>query len=203
MNDAEVLAYNDWPTNAHLIEDVARLGYITGDVLDPTFGLGRFWKRWHPDDHGHKLHASDLNPMKSPGKPADFTKLPHDDETFDTVVLDPPYKLNGTPACDSDDAYGVNIPTRWQDRMTLLYEGTRECARVLKSGGHLLVKCQDQVCSGKVRWQTHEVARVTENAGHELVDCFHMLGGRPQPAGRRQVHARRNASTLLVFRKVA
>ena len=35
-----------WATNAEMIEDVARLGYLDGSVLDVTYGLGTFWKNW-------------------------------------------------------------------------------------------------------------------------------------------------------------
>lgn len=72
---------------------------------------------------------------------------------------------------------------------------------VLKPGGMLLVKCQDQVCSGKVRWQTIEFAGHAVELGSRLVDQLHLPSYRPQPAGRRQIHARRNYSTLLVLRK--
>ncbi len=78
---------------------------------------------------------------------------------------------------------------------------TTEAHRVLTPGGYLLLKCQDQVCSGQVRWQTREFADHAEQLGMRLVDALHLLGHRPQPAGRRQVHARRNYSTLLVLRK--
>lgn len=83
--------------------------------------------------------------------------------------------------------------------MDLLIEGTIECARVAKI--MLLVKCQDQVVSGKKRWQTRAVTEAAEAAGFGLLDALHFEGGRPQPEGRRQVHARQNFSTLLVFKR--
>ena len=83
----------------------------------------------------------------------------------------------------------------------LIADGIDECVRVLEPNGVLLVKCQDQVCSGRVRWQTREFVGVAERAGCDLVDMFQLGGHRPQPPGRRQMHARRNYSTLLVLRK--
>ena len=39
-------AVHNWPTNAHLIEDVHALGYIEGRVFDATPGdEGLWWKR--------------------------------------------------------------------------------------------------------------------------------------------------------------
>ena len=197
-----VLAAHPWPTNGHLIEDVARIGYLDEDwlTLDPTYGHGVFWSRWRPG-FGN-LIVSDLDPDKNPtGNSVDFRDLPYPDSRFDAVVFDPPYKLNGTPDEKTDKRYGVHVPTTWQERMALILDGATECARVTRDV--LLVKVQDQVCSGKIRWQTLEVTdRLESGGGMELVDRFDMLGaGRTQPAGRQQRHAYGRPSTLLVFRK--
>jgi hypothetical protein len=200
-----VMAIDKWASNADLIADCARLGYLRSDwmTLDPTYGYGTFWRKWHPP--GGLFVRSDLDPRKSPvGYSVDFTNLPFQDRTFDAVVFDPPYKLNGTPSDTDgvDERYGVHGASyfRWEDRMQLCRDGISECARVL-GDGYLLVKCQDQVCSGKVRWQTIDFANHAATLGLGLVDRFDFLSYRAQPAGRRQVHARRNASTLLVFKR--
>lgn len=204
MNGEPILASGAWRNNAELMLDVRELGYLSDDqaILDPTFGLGRFWSLWHP----RGLVASDLDPEKSPvGTAVDFTNLPHADATFDAVVLDPPYKLNGTGGSHpSDAAYGVALAgVAWQDRHAMIRLGISEAARVLKKTGVLLLKCQDQVCSGAVRWQTDEFTAHAEEVGLRKIDRFDLASYRPQPPGRRQVHARRNTSTLLVFRKAA
>jgi len=120
------------------------------------------------------------------------------------VVLDPPYRLNGTPDGGGfDDRFGSGQSTRWQERHALIRDGIDEAHRVLSSGGHLLLKCQDQVCSGEVRWQTIEFASHAATIGLELVDRFVMIGAaRPQPPGRIQRRAYGRPSTLLVFRKL-
>lgn len=195
-----VLAATAWPTNGHLIADVHRLGYIPdGPVLDVTYGAGTWWKVWRPEH----LVAHDLDPDKAPdGTSTDFRHLPHPDGAFVAVAYDPPYKLNGTPTHAVDDRYGVaGAYTSVADRHQLIYDGLVECARVLAPGGHLLVKCQDQVNAGKVRWQTDLITSWSADLDLEKVDAFLMLGGRAQPDGRRQVHARRNFSTLLVMRR--
>lgn len=194
-----ILAIDKWATNADLIADCATLGYL-GDrrTLDPTYGYGTFWQKFRPSD----LTASDLDPAKSPiGYSVDFTRLPWEDGEFHDVVFDGPYKLNGNPSDTDgvDERYGVHRYTDWRDRMGLLEAGVKECARVCS--GFLLVKCQDQVCSGKVRWQTDILTAAVAGAGFGKVDRLDFLSYRPQPNGRRQVHARRNASTLLVFKR--
>lgn len=199
------MAFGEWRNNAELIADVARLGYLRDDdhTLDPTFGLGRFWSIWKPKG----LIASDLLAERSEhsGHSVDARDMPWPDDVFDAVVLDPPYKLNGTTTGEgvsgSDDDYGVGGDNvRWQDRNKLCLEMIDEATRVLKPKGVLLVKCMAQVVSGKVCWQDQVFTRRAENLGHRLVDRFDMVSYRPQPTKRRQVHARRNHSTLLVFR---
>ena len=213
-----VLSYDpDNKSNADLIRDAARLRYVDVDqpVLDCTYGRGVFWRHVHPKDFtGVDIDPDLIVDAETHGRPdasfivADFTDLPFDGGTFQTVVLDPPYKLNGTssgkgPAA-SDRLYGVDTTTwaglSWQEKHELIRAGITEGTRVLAAGGHLLVKCQDQVCSGQVRWQTRDFAAHAETLGHRLVDRLDISSYRAQPAGRRQVHARRTMSTLLVLR---
>ncbi len=186
-----VLAATAWPTNAAMIADVARLGYLDGRVLDPTYGRGKWWTVWRPAELvTHDLRLDGV----------DFRHLPEPDGHFNAVAFDPPYKLNGTPTDKVDAPYGVDVVDTREGRHQLIREGITECARVLAPEGYLLVKCQDQVEGGKVRWQTRMFADHGEGLGLALIDSLLMLAYRAQPHGRRQVHARRNLSTLLVFR---
>lgn len=213
---APVLAFDSGrANNADLIAHAADLGYLHTDwpTLDCTYGLGRFWTRFRPAT----FFRTDLNPARSPdlGISIDFREMPFDDEHFRAVVLDPPYKLNGTSTgagvSSSDDDYGVENYSSVADRHQLICDGITECVRVLRTGdrndrstgGYLLVKCMDQVNGGRVRWQTRLFADHAEAAGCRLVDQLHLPGYRAQPAGRSQQHARRNYSTLLVLRKEA
>lgn len=195
---APILAIDKYDTNADLIVACRDLGYLHRDwlTLDPTYGNGIFWKRWTPKN----LVGTDLDAHKSlTGFSVDFTALPHQARSFRAVVFDPPYKLNGTPDTELDERYGTHVSTRWQDRMTLCRRGIAECARVCDEW--LLIKCQDQVCSGKIRWQTVEFNRLAEDCGFGLYDRLDFLSYRPQPTGTSQRHARRNFSTLLVLKR--
>lgn len=198
-----VPAAHNWGTNAALISDVAQLGYLGPEMLtlDATFGRGRFWTAWRP----RRLVGVDcrVTDKVRPATVADNRNLPFPDGTFDAVVYDPDYKLSGTPALgDFDDRYGVHAPKRWQDRLEDQRLGFLECARVLAPGGVLLFKCQDQVCSGAIRWVTDLASTVwAPAAGLTKTDRFDFLGGgRVQPMeGRTQRHAHGRPSTLLVF----
>lgn len=188
-----VRASHAWPTNGHLIADVARLGYLRADdlVLDMTYGKGVWWQEWRPDAL-FTLPAG-----------VDFRATGYPPDTFDVVALDPPYKLNGRPDPAVDARYGVHVPATRSERHALMANGLLEAATVTVPRGVVLFKCQDQVNGGQIRWQTRMFTELGEAYGLELVDRFDLTGQhRPQPMeGRRQQHAHGRPSTLLVFRK--
>jgi len=201
MTDSAVRAIGTRTNNAQLMADCNRLGYITDDdyVADVTYGLGRFWKDYCPP----MLVASDIDPEKSPsGMPIDFRSTPFASEEFDVVVFDPPYKLSGTSRVSSDPGYGIGRYMPLKDRMDLIFDGVSECARIVRDDGLVLVKCQDQVVSGKVVWQTLDIVEYASFCRLDLIDMLHVQAYRPQPAGTAQLHARRDYSTLLVFKKM-
>lgn len=195
-----VMAATAWKTNADLIASCVELGYIDLDqpVLDPTYGRGIWWQQVTPK----LLYRSDL---RHDGK--DFRSLPWHDDMFGTVAYDPPYVCVGgrttTGIADMHDRFGLtDTPRTPAGLQHLINEGLAECTRVLKPRGHLLVKCQDYVSSGRLFPGTHHTLTFALTLPLELVDRLEHIGhARPQPAGRRQVHARRNLSTLFVFRK--
>lgn len=194
----EILSIGPWKNNAEMLADIAKLNdgeYLSGTVLDATYGEGAFWNDYRPA----RLVTNDLH------KPADhawdYRNMPVPDGHFGTVVFDPPYKLSGTPALPEQDArYGTTEVTSRSDVMNDIRLGALECYRVARK--YLLVKCMDQVEGGRMRWQTDMVTRALEDVGAWKVDRFDMVaGGRPQPGGRRQLTARHQASQLLVFRR--
>jgi hypothetical protein len=192
--------------NASLIEKVAALGYLraSDSVLDCTFGEGSWWKKWYPED----LRAYDqkIQPWW------DFTKMEFRDlwedevlepgvmPVFDVVCFDPPYRLRGKPDPTFDTRYGTDERATEKQVMQLIHDGLRECVKVTKHEGYILCKIMDQVVSGRVVWQTWWAMQWAQTFGCQTVDRFDMPPARPQPSGRRQVHARRG-STLLIFSK--
>lgn len=125
-----------------------------------------------------------------------------------------------------DSNYGITSYASVEDRHDLIRAGITECARV--TARHLMVKCQDQVNAGSVRWQTREFADHAEGCGFRLVDMLFLVGGRQQPPRHRrctvcapgepyrscvecggtgrvpsaQQHAARNYSTMLVLERL-
>lgn len=176
-----ILSHGDWGTNAQMIRDACvPLGYLSKDrrTLDPTYGYGNFWTLWKPDN----LIASDLDPKKSPiGEAVDATDLPHDDESFDDVVIDGPYRLNGTADIPFDERYGTEEYKHPRQRHRLIMEMMTEGTRVLRRGGHLLVKCQAQISNQQFWHQPHIFISHAGGLDLGLVDELQYPSYRPQP----------------------
>lgn len=198
------LAATAWPSNGHLIADVFELyRYLIGDdplVLDPTYGKGNWWTMHRP---------SRLNARGRVEHPDwDFRAMPHEwSDRYDVVAYDPPYvcvggrTTSGIPGMHA--AYGLtDAPRTPVELQRLIDDGLDECVRVARKGGLILVKCQDYISSGKLWIGTHHTLTHALSLGLETIDRLEHHGAvRPQPAGRRVMHARRNLSTLFVFRR--
>lgn len=196
---SEILRADRWGTNARLMADVARLGYVVSPVLDATWGEGNFWCDYQPGD----LTTNDRYKPNPSGNAWDFTALPLPDNAYATVVFDPPYRLSGRrDRGEFDQRFGLAEYRSNDEILADIVAGAVECYRV--SGCWLLVKCQDQVNGGRMRWQTLMVANALIELGARLIDRFDFLTSvRSQPSDRRQLTARSNYSTLLVFKKAA
>ena len=201
MSDAAVRVIGDRATNAELMLDCRTLGYLADErrTLDLTYGLGRFWKQWRPlglwtNDIDQRRHADWRVDWSQPDAHLVVLSL----GTWDDIVFDPPYKLNGAAGSHaSDDSYGVAAIATESERMDAIRRGLTCALRC--ANGNVLVKVQDQVVSGRKVWQTDRVSRWAEDLGAVKIDQLHVRSYRAQPPGRRQVHARQDYSTLLVF----
>jgi len=194
-----VLAADTWSDNSMLMLDMLRLGYLADDmhILDPTYGRGTWWKHWCPKH----LHTSDLKTG------TDFRELPWQSNSFGAVVFDPPYVAIGGRATSTlvefNDRYGLDTTPLTPYQLSVMNEsGLTECARVTGERGFILVKSMDYISSGKLWEGTYRIRKHAETLGLEMIDRIEHVGvPRAQPGGRKQVHARRNYSTLQVFRK--
>lgn len=178
---APVRSHGAWPNNAALIADCARLRHLTADgpTWDGTYREGTFWTRWQPQ----LLLATDLDPKYSRDRREglDATASGWPDNYWAHVVLDPPYKLNGTDQGEGA-RYGVAGPYRSvEDRLALMQEMLTEGARVLAPGGTLLFKCQDQTNAGSKVWQTDLATTWATNLGLTKIDALQLEAYRPQP----------------------
>jgi len=209
--------------NAALFAKIAQLHLRPGcKVADVTFGGGVFWKSIEPGTY--ELWASDIGQVpplteamtcRSPG--TDCRALPYEDASFDAVVLDPPYmegffrpkaeQLAGSGTHSAfHRAYSNGGATtggpKYHEAVFELYrEAGLEARRVLRRGGKLIVKCQDEVSSNTQRLTHIEIVTAFEAMGFYTKDLFVLVRTNAPGVSRvkQQEHARKNHSYFLVF----
>ena len=187
-------------TNAALMKAVAPF-YLTGSVCDVTFGEGKWWEKFTPDE----FVAHD----KFKGDGVDFTALPEADNTYDTVCFDPPYVISGGESSASlvdsfQDRYGIGQERTGSSAkfQPMIRDGLGECVRVARS--FVLVKCME-FTSGGFQDIPHVVTTHALSLGWVKHDqIVHHTGSGP---GGHNIfdpkRARRHHSYLLVFSKAA
>lgn len=93
------------------------------------------------------------------------------DDSVDSVVTDPPAGISFMGKdFDNPDTYGVEGHTTRDKFIAWLTLVMKECLRVLKPGGHMLV--------WSIPRTSHWTATAVENAGFEVRDCIHHLKDR-------------------------
>lgn len=195
-------------TNADLMAAVAPY-YLTGSVLDVTYGEGKWWDRFKPRD----FSAHDKYKLDG----VDFTALPESDNSFDTVCFDPPYVTSGgvTTREAFQHAYGIGDRREVNSRTSEGYRqfeewlsaGVREAIRVSRQW--VLIKCMEfsQGPSVALPFRFHDIPHVVTCAAldagavkHDQI--VHHSGSGP---GGHNIfdpkRARRHHSYLLVFSK--
>ena len=169
-------------------------------VADVTFGRGVFWKKVDPS--AYRLLATDLQTG------TDCRHLPYVNESVDCVVLDPPFftrRGKSRTHGDLENRYSAvqNGERKWHDAVLELYcQAGQEAMRVLRPGGILITKCQDEVCSHKQRLTHVEIINAYEAMGCYCKDLFVLIRrDRPRVRLKKQRHARKSHSYFLVFIK--
>lgn len=202
-------------SNADVFPSVLELHVPRGSVIaDVTFGKGVFWRHVALEDY--VVLTSDIDTG------VDCTALPYDDESLDAVVLDPPY-MEGLFRRDRShmagggshgafrERYSDGRPRdgdgpRWHDAVLDLYHRAgEEARRVLRTGGVLIVKCQDEVSANRQRLTHIELVNHFQDRDLYCKDLFVVVRTNRPAVSRvkRQVHARKNHSYFLVFVKRA
>lgn len=114
-------------------------------ILDPASGGRMFYfdkndpRVMFGDIREHEEHESS-NGRRITVKPdmvMDFRSLPFDDETYNTVIFDPPHLTGLGETSWYRKAYGVLDKETWRDDLA---KGFSECFRVLKPNGVLIFK---------------------------------------------------------------
>jgi len=205
--------------NAEVFPQVLDLHVPIGSkVADVTYGKGVFWRDIPKD--AYDVYGTDLEPEKSPtGKSVDCRDLPYEDDSFDCVVLDPPY-AEGFFRRNTDMLAGNSSHTTFREAysngevldtkgskyhqavLDLYCDAGVEARRVLKDDGVFVVKVQDEV-SANTQELTH--IQITNFYEGELdfytKDLFVVMrANKPSVSGmQNQVHARKNHSFFMIY----
>jgi len=193
-------------TNDEVFPHILKLYVSPGSlVADVTYGQGVFWKRVPSDLYD--IRATDLRTG------VDCRKLPYGDTTIDCVVFDPPYMHTpGGTAHQNHQNFetyyynngtGSGLKKYHEAVLDLYFQGAREAYRVLNPEGIYIVKCQDEVCANQQRLTHVEIINELAQLGFIIEDLFVVMRMNRPGVSRmlRQVHARKNHSYFLVFRK--
>ncbi len=194
-------------TNDEVFPHVISLYVKPGSqVADVTYGRGVFWKNIPKDTY--RLVASDLKAG------VDCRSLPYQTASLDCVVFDPPYMHTpgGTAHVNHqnyENYYANNAVQNGTGKkyheavLDLYFESAQEARRVLKEEGIYIVKCGDEVCANQQRLTHVELINELTHNGFVVEDLFVLLRNNRPGVSRilRQVHARKNHSYFLVFRK--
>ncbi|MGH9432788.1 MAG: DNA methyltransferase [Terriglobia bacterium] len=180
-------------------------------VADVTYGRGVFWKKINPKDY--RVFSSDIQDG------VDCRDLPYWKHSLDCVIFDPPYmeglyrSSNGHLAGSGShkafrEHYSNGQATtegpKWHAAVLDMYfKGALEAYRVLKPGGVLIAKCQDEVSANTQRLTHVEIIVKYEEIGFYTKDLFVVVRTNAPCITRlkKQVHARKNHSYFLVFVK--
>src|SRR3990167_2780634 len=197
-------------TNADLFPDVLALYVPKGSrVLDMTYGKGVFWRKVNEADWDLVRNdiASDRGEYHY-----DFRHIQWLDASFDAVVLDPPY-IYHSGAVHKEG--GMHTDYRNDERAmegiygvpavdSMFQDGMDEARRLLRPGGHCIVKCMDQIVGGYQVWQHITLLQMAEKMGYIPKDLFVLVRNGPVIMRHpHQIHARKNHSYFLVFQETA
>ena len=178
--------------NAGLFAQIMRLYVPEGSrVLDMTYGLGNFWDTPGIKER-YRLVTMDME------RPAHVRGVlehpPFKAESFDAVVLDPPYANQGSE-------HTLKAGTASRTVYLMYLEGIKAAAALLRAGGALLVKCQDSIESGRQHWAVQYVLSMGLTSGLTAEDLFILVqDGTPAMRHPYQKHARKNHSYFWVFK---
>lgn len=195
--------------NADLFAEVSRIYFKENDkILDMTYGLGVFYRRINCNQF--QITKNDIDPQRGDIH-YDFRNIPIQDNTFDIIVLDPPYAgRSGSPIKGSIDR-GYNIYSRSFEQGIFGHEavidmykaGLIEANRLVKPKGLIMVKTQDEIMGGVQRRSHIEIFDFAKQLGLIDEDLFVLVqNGTPTMRHDYQLHARKNNSFLWIFKRI-
>lgn len=168
---------------------------------DLTTSVGGFYKYGIP----RPAHLYDKFPISEDVKPLEEAfHLP--DSSFDSVIIDLPFMVQGSSTQKSVDSIMLNRFSFFTTCEELYQTNSEMIAlayRLLKTKGILVMKTQDFLEQGKQEWVALYVIQQAQKIGFDLLDQFFLIAKtKLLKSAYRQKCARKMHSYFLVFRKI-
>lgn len=182
-----------------ILKDIIHLHIPEGKIqCDATYGYGSFYKKIPLPEYCY-----DQEPKKVEAVKADCRNLPHEKNTLNSIIFDPPFIITDHKTSDEYLMFqrfsGFKLIS---DLRTMYAASFVEFNRILKPGGRLIVKCQD-ITHGKKNYFIHnEVMNMVTASGFIPLDLF-VLCNKSRFKGnvKLQRTARKHHCYFLVFKK--
>lgn len=185
-----------------LLSTLLKLYCPNGIELDPMYFKGNFYKEISKPNY-----IFDIEPIKEECKKADARKLPLDNKSINTMILDPPFifGIHGQEGTYQKEYYSSNthgIFPNFRELSLFYQEILFEAYRVLKKNGVLIFKCQDYT-DAKTTLTHCFVYQWATQIGFKIEDIaiLHLSNGKITNPNLIQRHLRKHHSYFLVFIK--
>lgn len=211
--------------NQHeILYNIAKL-YNDGNAqfdVDLTYSEGNFYGDFtvKSGDDGEQYTVTipqptikcDIAPMTDDIVKLDpWGELPFEDNSFKTVVFDPPFVISprdcksvidgNEKSCMIFNRFSGYYPVN--ELLDSYKSWLERIYRVLKDDGILIFKCQPTVTGGKQLNSHHYIWFIAESLGYDLIDEFLLVSNQRLISGKvtKQVHARKYHSYFYVLKK--
>lgn len=195
-------------SQSEIIKNILTLHCEGKDIdCDPTYSKGNFYKKTGINEPRYKF---DILPLVEGVEEADCRKLPLEDNSVEVVMFDPPFIISKGPSLKTDKKGSNIISSRFSsfesyvELLKMYGESIEEMHRILKKGGHLIFKCQDQVSGGKQYFVHLAVNWMAESQGFYPKDLFILVAKNRISSGKWKIqrHARKHHCYFWVFKKI-
>jgi len=187
-----------------ILDSIEKLYLPNGFDVDLTYGNGSFYKnRKQPSV---KL---DLQPLFPDVIQANSTQLPLKDNSFNSIMFDPPFLTYVKSAREHTSKSGKKSIMasrfggywKYSELVDHYFRTIQESFRILKPKGFLVIKCQDIIHNHSFHCTHQLVMNYANLIGFNSVDLF-VLGAKHRiNIKKTQKHSRIFHSYFLVFQK--
>lgn len=185
-----------YPSQDQILNGIREIYAIDRFDLDMTYSKGNFYKNVPQP----KLKL-DKSPIYVDNVQADFTKLPFPNESFHSVVFDPPFITHAGK--NSKIGNRFSSYKNYNELIQNYQNGIKEAYRVLANRGICIMKCQDVVSGGINRWWHIEAYHYAIEAGFFVDDLYILTSNIKIIANNWSVqkHCKKYHSYFWVFKK--